>query len=157
MGVTVPYEVLMLVAERVDSNIRELEGALNRIFMQARLTDSLVNLQFARNLLENLVPQRVPCTPVGVIRIVADHFSLRPEDLTGRKRTKEIANARQIAMYLLREENDLSLPAIGDHLGGRDHSTVRYGVEQVAKELERDEALRLTIMALRDKVYMPVG
>ncbi|HXF61562.1 MAG TPA: chromosomal replication initiator protein DnaA [Caldilineaceae bacterium] len=156
MGVTVPPDVLMLVAERVDSNIRELEGALNRIFMQARLTNMPVTVQFARTLLEDLAPQRAPCTPAGVIRIVAEHFSLRPEDLTGRKRTKEIANARQIAMYLLREENDLSLPAIGEQLGGRDHSTVRYGVEQVAKELERDEALRLTIMALRDKVYMPV-
>jgi chromosomal replication initiator protein len=157
MGVTVPYDVLMLVAERVDSNIRELEGALNRLFMQARLLNSPVNLAFARNLMEDLAPQRAPCAPVGVIRIVAEHFSLRPEDLTGRKRTKEVANARQIAMYLLREENDMSLPAIGEQLGGRDHSTVRYGVEQVAKELARDEALRLTIMALRDKVYMPIG
>ena len=58
-------------------------------------------------------------------------------------------------MYLLREENDLSLPAIGDHLGGRDHSTVRYGVEKVATELERDEALRMTVMTLREKVYTP--
>lgn len=157
MGVNIPYEVLMLVAERVDSNIRELEGALNRIYMQARLTNQAVNLQFARNLLENLVPQRVPCTPAGVIRIVAQHFNLRSEDLTGRKRTKDVANARQIAMYLLREENDLSLPAIGEQLGGRDHSTVRYGVEQVAKELERDEALRMTIMALREKVYAPAA
>jgi chromosomal replication initiator protein len=157
MGVTVPYDVLMLVAERVDSNIRELEGALNRLFMQARLTNSPVNLPFARSLMEDLAPQRAPCTPVGVIRIVAEHFGLRPDDLTGRKRTKEVANARQIAMYLLREENDMSLPAIGEQLGGRDHSTVRYGVEQVTKELERDEALRLTIMALRDKVYMPSG
>ncbi len=155
MGVQVSYEVVMLVAERVDSNIRELEGALNRIFMQARLTNQPVNLQLAKSLLENLVPVRVPCTPTSVIRIVADHFHLRPEDLTGRKRTKDIANARQIAMYLLREENDLSLPAIGEQLGGRDHSTVRYGVEQVVKELERDEALRMTIMALREKVYAP--
>jgi chromosomal replication initiator protein len=75
--------------------------------------------------------------------------------LTGRKRTKEIAGARQIAMYLLREENDLSLPAIGDQLGGRDHSTVRYGVERVAEDLDRDEGLRMTILALRDKVYAP--
>jgi chromosomal replication initiator protein len=155
MGVMVPSDVLMLVAERVDSNIRELEGALNRLFMQARLTNSQINLTLARSLLENLVPQRVPCAPAGVVRIVAEHFSLRVEDLTGRKRTKEIANARQIAMYLLREENDLSLPAIGEQLGGRDHSTVRYGVEQVAKELERDEGLRLTVMALREKVYAP--
>jgi chromosomal replication initiator protein len=155
MGVPVPYDVLLLVAERVDSNIRELEGALNRLSMQARLTNQTLNLVLAKSLLENLAPQRLPCPPAGVVRIVADHFGLRTEDLTGRKRTKEIANARQIAMYLLREENDLSLPAIGDQLGGRDHSTVRYGVERVAEDLDRDEGLRMTILALRDKVYAP--
>ncbi len=145
MGIPVPYDVLMLVAERVDSNIRELEGALNRLFMQARLTNNALTLDFARIILENLVPQRVACTPNAVLRIVAEYFNLRLEDLTGRKRTKEVANARQIAMYLLRQENDLSLPAIGEHLGGRDHSTVRYGVEKITDDLEHDEALRQTI------------
>jgi chromosomal replication initiator protein len=155
MGVPVPYDVLLLVAERVDSNIRELEGALNRLSMQARLTNQTLNLALAKSLLENLAPQRLPCPPAGVVRIVAEHFGLRTEDLTGRKRTKEIANARQIAMYLLREENDLSLPAIGDQLGGRDHSTIRYGVERVAEDLDHDEGLRMTILALRDRVYAP--
>lgn len=157
MGAPVPYDVLMLVAERVDSNIRELEGALNRIVMQARLTNQTLGLGLAKSLLENLAPMRQPCAPGDVIRIVAGHFGLRAEDLTGRKRTKEIANARQIAMYLLREENDLSLPAIGDHLGGRDHSTVRYGVERVTEELEGDEALRTIIMGLRERIYAPPG
>ena len=155
MGVPVPYDVLLLVAERVDSNIRELEGALNRLSMQARLTNQTLSLALAKSLLENLAPQRLPCTPAAVLRIVAEHFGLRVEDLTGRKRTKEIANARQITMYLLREENDLSLPAIGDQLGGRDHSTIRYGVERVAEDLDNDEALRMTILTLRDRVYAP--
>ena len=155
MGIPVPYDVLMLIAERVDSNIRELEGALNRLYMQARLTNSPVTLAYSRNILDDLAPHRVPCTPAGVIRIVAEHFQLRPDDLTGRKRTKEVASARQITMYLMREENDLSLPAIGEHLGGRDHSTIRYGVEKVTEELERDEALRMTVTTLREKVYTP--
>lgn len=157
MGVPVPYDVLLLVAERVDSNIRELEGALNRLSMQARLTNQTLNLALAKSLLENLAPQRLPCPPATVVKIVAEHFGLRVEDLTGRKRTKEIAYARQIAMYLLREENDLSLPAIGDQLGGRDHSTVRYGVERVAEDLDHDEALRMTILTLRDRVYAPAA
>jgi len=155
MGVPVPYDVLLMVAERVDSNVRELEGALNRLSMQARLTNQTLSLALAKSLLENLAPQRLPCPPAGVVKIVAEHFGLRIEDLTGRKRTKEIANARQIAMYLLREENDLSLPAIGDQLGGRDHSTVRYGVERVTEDLDHDEGLRMTILALRDRVYAP--
>lgn len=154
MGVPVPYEVLMLVAERVDSNIRELEGALNRLFMQARLTGTEVTPEFARMVLEDLAPQRVACAPEQVVRIVADYFSLQYEDLTGRKRTKDVASARQIAMYLLRQENDMSLPAIGEQLGGRDHSTVRYGVERIMEELDQNESLRQTIMALRDKMYV---
>ncbi len=81
MGVPVPYDVLLLVAERVDSNIRELEGALNRLSMQARLTNQTLSLMLAKSLLENLAPQRLPCPPAGVIRIVAEHFGLRVEDL----------------------------------------------------------------------------
>ena len=99
-------------------------------------------MSLAASILNNLAPARTPCTPTAVVRIVAEHFRLQTEDLTGRKRTKEIAYARQIAMYLLREENGLSLPVIGEQLGGRDHSTVRYGVEQVTRDLEHDEDLR---------------
>ena len=141
----------------MDSNIRELEGALNRLFMQARLLSLPISLTLAQHVIDDLVPHRLPCAPQEVIRLVAAHFNLRAEELTGRKRTKDIANARQIAIYLLRQENDLSLPAIGEHLGGRDHSTVRYGVDKVVNDLERDEGLRNTIMTLRDKVYMPVA
>lgn len=157
MGIPVPYEVLLLVAERVDSNIRELEGALNRLFMQARLVNQTITIDFARSILENLAPHRTPCAPERVIRLAAEFYNLRADDLTGRKRTKEVAFARQIAMYLLRQENDLSLPAIGELLGGRDHSTIRYGVEQVELDLERDETLRQTITVLRDRVYTPVA
>lgn len=155
MNAEVDHSVLMMVAERVDSNIRELEGALNRLIVQARLMNSPLNLHLATSILDDLAPERTPCTADILIRIVAQHFQLKPEDLRGRKRTKEIANARQIAMFLLREEHALSLPAIGDQLGGRDHSTVRYGIEKVATDLTDDEALRQTITALREKIYIP--
>lgn len=155
LGMRVDPGVLMMVAERVDSNIRELEGALNRLVMQARLHNTGLSVALATNILSNLAPQRTPCTPSAVVRIVAEHFRLQPDDLTGRRRTQEIANARQITMFLLREENALSLPVIGAHLGGRDHSTVRYGIEQVAQALERDLELRQIITALRDKIYTP--
>lgn len=153
----IPLDVLMLVAERVDSNIRELEGTLNRLVMQARLFESKLDLNLAENILRNLAPQRTPRSPSAVIQIVAEYFHLTSEDLTGRARTKEIAYARQISMYLLREENALSLPTIGDQLGGRDHSTVRYGVDKVANDLEKDEDLRREIMTLRDKIYSDPG
>ncbi len=155
LGVPVAHDVLMLIAERVESNVRELEGALNHLYLQAQLLENQLTYSVAVGLLENLAPQRTPCTPASVVRMVAEHFSLTLEELTGRKRTKEIASARQVAMYLLREDNNLSLPAIGELLGGRDHTTVRYGVDRVAQDLGRDETLRQDIMRLRDKIYTP--
>ena len=154
---TVSTEVLMLIAERVESNIRELEGALNRLIVQAPLHDSQLNRSVAEGILESLVPQRRPREAASVVRIVAKHFGLSENDLLGRLRTKEIANARQLAMYLLREENSLSLIHIGAILGGRDHSTVRHGVEKITQDIERDEAVRRQLVALREKIYEPPG
>jgi chromosomal replication initiator protein len=156
LGIAIDPGVLMLVAERVDSNIRELEGALNRLALQARLLRSPLTVALAATVLNDLAPLRTVCSAEEVVRIVADHFHLTAADLTGRRRTAEVALARQVAMYLLSEEHDLSLSAIGDYLGGRDHSTIRYGVDQIAADLERDESLRHHLMALREKVYVPV-
>ncbi|MEZ4868917.1 MAG: chromosomal replication initiator protein DnaA [Caldilineaceae bacterium] len=155
MGTVVDSSVLMMVAERVDSNIRELEGALNRLIVQARFMNSPLNLQLATTILNNLAPERTACSPEMLVTLVAENFQLQAADLRGRKRTKEIAGARQIAMYLLREELGLSLPAIGDELGGRDHSTVRYGIEKVTSDLSDDIALRQNVMELRERIYLP--
>lgn len=157
MGARIDQEVLMLVAERVDSNIRELEGALNRLIVQSPLHQSSLDRKVAEGILDDLMPQRRPREASGVIELVAAHFNLSVAELLGRGRTKEVAFARQIAMYLLREENGLSLPNIGDQLGGRDHSTVRYGVEKVIADLETDEMTRRHVIALREKVYAPPG
>ncbi len=154
---TVSTEVLMLIAERVESNIRELEGALNRLIIQAPFHDRQLDRSVVEGILDTLVPQRRPREAASVVRIVAGHFNLTKEALLGRSRTKEIANARQLAMYLLREENGLSLINIGELLGGRDHSTVRHGVEKIAQDIERDEGVRREIVALREKIYEPLG
>ena len=153
----VPVEVLMLIAERVKSNIRELEGALNRLIIQAPLYGNQLNRSVAEGILDTLVPQRRPREATTVVQIVARHFSLTADDLQGRSRTKDIANARQLAMYLLREENGLSLLQIGELLGGRDHSTVRHGVDKVTRDLERDEGVRRELVSLREKIYEPPG
>lgn len=155
MKTAVPMDVLMVIAERVESNIRELEGALNRLIVQAHLYENGLNRKVAEEILNNLMPQRRPREASSVVEIVAEHFRLTLADLTGRTRTKEVAYARQVAMYMLREENALSLPVIGHLLGGRDHSTVRYGVEKVALDMEEDEELRRHILILREKVYAP--
>ena len=153
----VSTDVLMLIAERVESNIRELEGALNRLIIQAPFHDSQLNRSVAEGILDTLVPQRRPREAASVVQIVARHYNLTKDALLGRSRTKEIANARQLAMYLLREENGLSLFNIGELLGGRDHSTVRHGVEKVSQDIERDEAVRREVVALREKIYEPPG
>ncbi|MXY93486.1 MAG: chromosomal replication initiator protein DnaA [Caldilineaceae bacterium SB0670_bin_27] len=154
---TISTDVLMLIAERVESNIRELEGALNRLIIQAPFHNRQLDRFVAESILDTLVPQRRPREAASVVRIVARHFHLTEETLLGRSRTKEVANARQMAMYLLREENGLSLINIGELLGGRDHSTVRHGVEKVAQDIERDEGVRREVVALREKIYEPPG
>ena len=153
----VSTDVLMLIAERVESNIRELEGALNRLIIQAPFHDSQLDRSVAEGILDALVPQRRPREAASVVQIVARHYNLTKDALLGRSRTKQIANARQVAMYLLREENGLSLINIGEILGGRDHSTVRHGVEKVAQDIERDEGVRREVVTLREKIYEPPG
>jgi chromosomal replication initiator protein len=155
MKTHVSMDVLMLIAERVESNIRELEGALNRLIIQAPLYENGLDRRAAEEILNNLMPQRRPRDASSVVKLVADHFHMTVGELTGRTRTKEVAYARQVAMYLLREENGLSLPVIGQLLGGRDHSTVRYGVEKVIEDMDEDGELRRHILALREKVYAP--
>ena len=155
LGLQTSQDVLALVAERIDSNVRELEGALNQLALQLDLHNRRLTYNEAAAMLETITPNRTPCPPAHVIEIVADYFDLTVEDLVGARRTKAIAWPRQIAMYLLREENQLSLPAIGGYLGNRDHTTIRYGVERISEQLGRDDELRQTVIALREKVYMP--
>lgn len=154
-GMSVPQEVLELIARRIESNVRELEGALNHIWMHAVMHEQPLDSRLAASVLERVAPQRSVCAPTRTIERVAAYFGLTPADLTGRRRTAEIAYARQVAMYLLRMENNLSLIAIGEHLGGRDHSTVSHGIDKVAAELQRSETVRQAIMHLREQLYLP--
>lgn len=153
MGIKVEADVLSLVAQRVDSNIRELEGALNHLFLQAQMERTQLSLEMASSSLAHVAPHRKPCDPTRLIDIVARHLHLLPEDITGSRRTKSVADARHVAMYLLREDSALSLPQIGALFGGRDHSTVAHGVAKITSELQRDESLRNTIAVLRERIY----
>lgn len=155
MGIQVGMDVLKLVAERVDSNVRDLEGALNHLYLQAQLTRSALDSTLVLDMLNNVAPQRKPCSPPKTLELVAAHYRLTPEELTGERRTKAVAGARQVAMYLLREDHGLSLPAIGQLLGGRDHTTVSHGIDKVLRELQSNELLRADVTALREKIYTP--
>jgi chromosomal replication initiator protein len=152
-GYRMQHDILEMIAKRVQSNIRELEGALTRIAAFADLTGLPVTSQLVETALADLLPRRTEAQPDEVIRKVADVFGVTFERILGRDRSREVALPRQIAMYLLREEAKISLPQIGKALGGRDHTTIMYGCDKIADLLERDDRLRRQIIDIREQLY----
>jgi chromosomal replication initiator protein len=151
----VPNEVLELIARRVQSNIRELEGALNRIIAFADLSGTTLNARLAEMALADLLPQVRTLAHEKVVDIVAREFNLTSDQMLSRNRSREVALSRQVAMYLLREESNATLPQIGEALGGRDHTTVMYAIEKISDMLERDDQLRRRVVSIRQQLYNP--
>ncbi|MBI4926503.1 MAG: chromosomal replication initiator protein DnaA [Anaerolineae bacterium] len=149
----VPAPILETIARLVQSNIRELEGALTRVLAFADLSGMPLTTQLVQTALADLLPQRSNLETVQVIDAVASVFGVSADDLTGRSRTRDVALPRQVAMYLMREEVNASLPQIGEALGGRDHTTVMYACEKVADMIERDDRLRRQLIAIRERLY----
>jgi chromosomal replication initiator protein len=152
-GHYVPNEFMEIIARKVQSNIRELEGALTRILAFVELSGLTISSQLVESALADLLPRRTEVEPNEVVRTVADAFGIEMERLLSRDRTRKVALPRQIAMYLLREESNISLPQIGDALGGRDHTTVMYGCDKIADLLERDDRLRRQVIDIRERLY----
>jgi len=152
-GVQIPDKILSTIASQIQSNIRELEGALNQVVAVARLTNEPLTLEVAEMALGNLLPRRRELAPGEIIEHVARYFNLEVRQVRGRSRKRDIARPRQVAMYLIREETDASLPQIGDLLDGRDHSTILYGCERVAELLEEDLDFRREVTTLRQRLY----
>lgn len=146
-------EILELIARRVQSNIRELEGALTRIVAFSDLSGLPITQQLVDSALADLLPHRSEVEPDEIVRRVADAFGVTVERMLGRDRSRDIALPRQIAMFLLREETNISLPQIGEALGGRDHTTIMYGCEKIADMLERDDRLRRQVIDLKEQIY----
>ena len=149
----IPDEFIEIVARRVQSNIRELEGALTRVVAFADLSGLPFSPQLVETALSDLLPRRTDVDPDEVIRIVAQTFGVTMDSLLGRERSRQVALPRQVAMYLLREEGNISLPQIGAFLGGRDHTTIMYGCEKIADMLERDPRLRRQVIDIREHLY----
>jgi len=156
-GRRVEDAVIELIARRVQSNIRELEGALTRVLAYAELIGQPLTLELAASALADLLPRTRTLTPMQILDTVGGFYNLSSASLLGPERTKEVAMARQVAMYLIREETDASLPAVGELLGGRDHTTIMYGYKKVADMLERDDSLRRQLISLRERLYSQVG
>jgi chromosomal replication initiator protein len=147
-------EILESVAKQIQSNIRELEGALNRIIAFADLSGSALTPSLVEMALADLLPMRGDVEPARVVDLVARKFNLTVEKLLSRDRTKDVAHPRQIAMYLLREEAKISFPQIGEVLGGRDHSTVMSAIEKIKDQIRSgDGRVQKDIDSLRHQLY----
>ncbi len=152
-GRQVPTDILELIARQIHSNIRELEGALTRVLAYADLRDRPLTPDLVNVALADLLPQRSTVEPRTVIDAVARSFGIPRDRLLGRDRTREVALPRQVAMYLLREAGNISLPQIGEEMGGRDHTTVMYACEKVADMIERDDRLRRQVVQIREELF----
>lgn len=143
-GLDIPNEVMLYIANQIDSNIRELEGALIRVVAYSSLVNKDITAGLAAEALKDIIPnsKSTVITISSIQEVVGEYFHVKLEDFKAKKRTKSIAFPRQIAMYLSRELTDASLPKIGDEFGGRDHTTVIHAHEKITQLLKSDTTLK---------------
>lgn len=147
-------EVLTYIATNIQKNVRELEGALNRIGAFGQIYNRVPDIKEVKNILNTYLssPYR-KTSPLLILKAVADFYNISSNDLAKRSRKKEVVRPRQVAMFLLREETKLSFPEIGQKLGGRDHSTVIHACEKIKSEASTDEPLKQELILIRERVY----
>lgn len=152
---TLEPEVMHFIANSVQNNIRELEGALNRIIAYHELNQSTPTLESTKSILSSLTqqPKKGAVVPKQVLSSVANFYDVKIEDITGASRKKELVTPRQIIMYLLREEVGCSYPLIGHELGGRDHTTAMHAHSKIAQELQTNEKLQEDITLIKQRLY----
>lgn len=151
----IPDEVIQYIAMNIKTNIRELEGSLNKLIALYRIGGRKnFDVSLAADALKDMIApdDSHKVTPELVLDVVSDHFNVSVSELKGSRRNARTAGARQIVMYLCRQMTDASLQSIGDLLGGRDHSTVNHGVDKIARDVEKDETLRNTIEIIQKKI-----
>jgi len=153
-NIEVDDEVLLFIARRIESNIRELEGALTRIMAYSSLNNNKLDVSIADEALKDIISNHRPkiITSDLIMNVVANHFNLKVDDFKSKKRNRSIAYPRQIAMYLCREMTDLSLPKIGEEFGGRDHTTVIHACEKISSDLKDDLELYKIISKLKNEI-----
>jgi chromosomal replication initiator protein len=153
--VAIPPEVIAYLAQRIQSNIRELEGSLNRVVAHARLTNRALSVDAAQAALADLLVSqaRRHISPAEVVAAVCRYYRVDPRAIRGKARDREVVLPRQVAMYLCREETDASLVEVGRELGGRDHSTVLHGANKIQAEVEANAQLRKEVLSIRELLY----
>jgi chromosomal replication initiator protein len=151
--INIPEETAYYLASKVKSNIRELEGCLIRLGAQASLTGRPIDKEMAKNILRDLIEEdEKPITVDHIQKVVCEYFGLKLADIKAKKRTKEVALPRQIAMYITKQITDMSLSDIGKGFGGKDHATVIYSYKQVEEKKAKDEAFNRMIENLIRKI-----
>ncbi len=153
-GYVVDDDVIEYIAKNVKSNIRELEGSLNKVVALANLEKREINLELAEKALIDIISpnEKKVVTPESIINIVAEHFDITVEEIKGDKRAKKIAYPRQIAMYLCREMTSANLQSIGALMGGKDHTTILHGARKIEEEVKNSETTQNLIALLKKKI-----
>jgi chromosomal replication initiator protein len=154
-GSSISADVVEFVARKVVSNIRELEGALNRVVAYASMGAVPVSIDLAQSVLSNVLynPKKRQVTPERIAQAVSDYYGVGMDALRGQKREKSIVVPRQIAMFLMREETEVSLLRIGAELGHRDHSTVLHACDKIGREIQVNDEMRREVAAVRELIY----
>lgn len=148
--ITVPDEINAFIAERVDTNIRELEGSLNKVLALAHLTNQPISLDLAVQALKDLTPTKTKNINVELIQqVVAKYYNLKVDDLKAARRSADVSHPRQVAMYLCREIGNISLPKIGYEFGKRDHTTVIHACNKISKDITENQELKNTIEEIK--------
>ncbi|HPO68137.1 MAG TPA: chromosomal replication initiator protein DnaA [Candidatus Pacearchaeota archaeon] len=152
-GVLFSEEIYQYIASIIQKNIRELEGALNRIIMYQKINNQPINLEMVKNILKNITssPNKI-ITPKKIIETVADFYDLKEKDILNNSRKKEIVKPRQIAMYLLREDLKSSFPFIGRKFNGKDHTTAIHSYKKISEEIKENKNLEEEINLIREKL-----
>ncbi len=152
---TLDTEVINYIATIIQNNIRELEGALNKIMAFNQLNNTESTLENVKSILSTLTTNssNKSLTPKQIVDTISDFYSISLNDLLGRSREKKLAYPRQVCMFLIREETRSSYPAIGQELGGRDHTTAMHAYSKISKEAENDEKTRQEISLIKQRLY----
>ena len=150
----VPDDVMVYIADKVASNIRELEGALNRVIAYSTLTEHTIDVDMAIEALKDMFnnSKTVVINSKTIQEAVSRYFHLKTDELKSKKRSRDVSFPRQIAMYLCREMTDMSLPKIGDDFGGRDHTTVMHACDKIKSDAESSAELRRTIEDIKKNI-----
>jgi chromosomal replication initiator protein len=146
-------EILNFIATHIESNIRELEGALNRLVAYRQIHNTNPSLDRVKEILGSLIaqPKKRGLNAKKIMETVASFYNVSYDDLTRQSRRKEYVKPRQIAMFLIRKELETSLPSIGEFFGGRDHTTVMHAIDKIDKLVKDNENLKQELAAIMDK------